>query len=286
MQGFPRIGRQRSLAVHHDGAVMTDAGGSNSLARTVGLLNLFTPEAPLWSTEELIQSHGMSRSSGYRYIKALVDVGLLAPVSNGYYILGPRIVELDLQIRQCDPLYIAGGPVLENLTTSTGLSSLLCALFSGSVLCVREELTPDSPKKLFSRGQTRPLFQGAASKIILPYLRPHQLRSLYAKHAEAIAKAGLGADWPSFRRALSDMRSAGYAVTSGEFHPGIVGISAPVFNRDGQVLGSIGVAGPVGAFSEDDVDACAAAVVRAGKETSERIESVHVGVDRPARAIG
>src|SRR5581483_8223049 len=110
---------------------------SNSLARTLGILNLFTPAAPLWSTEAIIQSHGMSRSSGYRYIKALADVGLIAPVSNGYYILGPRIVELDRQIRQCDPLYIAGGPVMKELVTETKHSAHLCALFSGAVLCVR-----------------------------------------------------------------------------------------------------------------------------------------------------
>ena len=63
--------------------------------RLLGLLDLFSPAAPAWSTEALIQSLGMSRSNGYRYIKALSDVGLMAPVSNGHYILGPRIVELD-----------------------------------------------------------------------------------------------------------------------------------------------------------------------------------------------
>ncbi|WP_275559123.1 IclR family transcriptional regulator C-terminal domain-containing protein [Streptomyces sp. 5-6(2022)] len=195
-------------------------------------------------------------------------------------------MELDLQIRQCDPLYIAGGPVLKELTDTTGFSSLLCALFSGSVLCVREELIPDSPKNLFSRGQTRPLFQGAASKIMLPYLRPHQLRSLHAKHSAAIAESGLGEDWPSFRRALSEMRSNGYSVTTGEFNAGIIGVSAPVFNRDGQILGSIGVAGVERESPRDVLDACIAAVVRAGKETSEGIERVPVGADRPARAIG
>ncbi len=263
-----------------------DAGASNSLARTVGLLNLFTPTAPIWSTEAIIQSHGMSRSSGYRYIKALADVGLIAAVANGYYILGPRIVELDRQIRQCDPLYIAGGPVMKALVTETGHSALLCALFSGSVLCVREELTANSPANLFTRGQTRPLFQGAASKIILPYLRPHQQRSLFKKYAPTIGAAGLGTDWASFRTNLAKMKSDGYVMTFGEFNPGVIGISAPVFNRDGNILGSIGIAGAEDRFNRAEKARCVAAVVQAGEQVSDRIEVISIGSDRPARAVG
>ena len=263
-----------------------DAGASNSLARTVGLLNLFTPTAPIWSTEALIQSHGMSRSSGYRYIKALADVGLIAAVANGYYILGPRIVELDRQIRQCDPLYIAGGPVMKELVLETGHSALLCALFSGSVLCVREELVANSPANLFTRGQTRPLFQGAASKIILPYLRPHQQRSLFKKHAPTIAEAGLGTDWAGFRTNLAKMKSDGYVMTYGEFNPAVIGISAPVFNRDGHILGSIGIAGAEDRFNRAEKERCVAAVIRAGEQVSDRIEVISVGADRPARAVG
>ncbi|MDR6478850.1 DNA-binding IclR family transcriptional regulator [Burkholderia sp. OAS925] len=266
-----------------DGAALA---ASNSLARTLGILNLFTPAAPLWSTEAIIQSHGMSRSSGYRYIKALADVGLIAPVSNGYYILGPRIVELDRQIRQCDPLYIAGGPVMKELVTETKHSAHLCALFSGAVLCVRERLTDDSPANLFTRGQTRPLFQGAASKIILPYLRPHQLRSLHAKHASAIAAAGLGSDWSAFRATLAKIRTAGYTMTVGEFNPGVIGISAPVFNSEGHILGSIGIAGAESHFTRAEKDRCVTAVIQAGEQISERIGAISVGIDRPARAVG
>ena len=260
--------------------------GSNSLVRLLGVLDLFTPSAPAWSTDALIQSLGKSRSNGYRYIKALSDVGLLAPVSDGHYVLGPRIVELDRQIRQCDPLYNAAGPAMKRLVSASHHSALLCALFSGSVLCVREELTPDSPPTLFTRGQTRPLFQGAASKIILPYLRPYQLRSLYTKHAKTIATSGLGSDWASFRDHLAKIRRAGVVITVGEFNPGVVGISAPIFNRSGQILGSIGVAGCESKFKRGELDRISALVKTAAEAVSERLGVVSVGSDRTARAVG
>ena len=251
----------------------------------LGLFDLFTPAAPAWSSDALIRSLGMSRATGYRYIKALADVGLLTPVLNGHYILGPRIIELDLQIRQCDPLYTAAGPAMKELVRASQHSVVVCALFSGSVLCVREELTPDSPVHLFSRGQRRSLFRGAASKIILAHLGSYQLRSLYAKHANAIATSGLGSDWDTFRANLGKIRRAGVVTTVGEFNAGVLGVAAPIFNRSKQILGSIGVAGLASKFDRADIERVATLVKMSAAQVSERIGLISTGTDRPARAV-
>jgi DNA-binding IclR family transcriptional regulator len=168
----------------------------------------------------------------------------------------------------------------------TGHSVLLCAMFSDSVMCVRDELAADSPPNLFSRGQRRPLFTGAASKIILPYLPPHQLRSVYAKHKKTIATAGLGSDWTSFRTQLTQMRKLGYVITVGEFNEGVLGLSAPVFNRSGHILGSLGIAGVNTRFRKVDMDALAAVVVAAANKVSARISLMDSELDFPPRAIG
>jgi DNA-binding IclR family transcriptional regulator len=281
-----RTGKRAKPRGSKSSARRDDRSEGNSLVRMLGLLDLFTLAAPAWSTDALIRALSVSRSTGYRYIKALADIGLLAPVSNGHYILGPRIVELDRQIRQCDPLYNAAGPAMKQLVAKSRQSALLCALYSGKVLCVREELTPDSPPSLFTRGQTRPLFRGAASKIILPYLSAYQLRSLFEKHAKTIATSGLGSDWTSFRSNLAKIRRDGFVMTVGEFNPGVMGISAPIFNRSGQVLGSIGVAGDASKFNRSELERVATLVKSAAQQVNERIGVVSTGSDRPARAIG
>ena len=124
--------------------------GSNSLVRLLGVLDLFTPAAPAWSTDALIRSLGMSRSNGYRYIKALSDVGLIAPVSNGHYVLGPRIVELDRQIRQCDPLYNAAGPAMKRL--GIGEPALRAAL------CAIQRLRPVRARRAYAGQPAYPLY--------------------------------------------------------------------------------------------------------------------------------
>jgi DNA-binding IclR family transcriptional regulator len=258
----------------------------NSLEKMLSLLDVFTLAAPVWSTEELIRYSGCSRSTCYRHIKVLQTGGFLTPVAHGSYILGPRIIELDHQIRMCDPVYTAGGPPMQRLAVRTGHNALLCLLFSDTVMCVREELNQDAPAGLFSRGQKRPLFTGAASKVILAHLPAHQLRNLFAKHRKTIAATGLGADWEGFRKALRKIRQDGYCITTGEFARGITGIAAPLFNRTGKVLGSLGIAMSVSTADPARFPALAKAVMKAAQESTDRICSGKHGVDLPARAVG
>jgi DNA-binding IclR family transcriptional regulator len=257
----------------------------NSLERMLSLLDVFTPAAPVWTSDDLVRYSGCTRSTCYRYIRVLQVAGLLAPVGNGSYILGPRIIELDRYIRMSDPVFRAGGPPMKRLAAKTGHSSLLCMLFSDRVMCVREELSPSAPERLFSRGQTRPLFAGAASKVILAHLPAHQLRRLFAKHRKEIAAGGLGADWDAFRDKLRRIRDDGYCMTTGEFAPGITGIAAPLFNRANNVLGSIGVAMTASKAARAR-PALVEAVVQAAVEATGRIRSGEHAADLPARAVG
>jgi DNA-binding IclR family transcriptional regulator len=263
-----------------------EGDAQSSLARMLGLLDLFTPSAFVRPVADLVTYLGTSRSTSYRYIKALHEAGLIEAVANGRYVLGPRIVEFDRQIRVSDPLYKGGAQVLRPLAELTGHSALLCALYSDSVMCIRDELAPGAPANLFSRGQRRPLFAGAASKIILPYLPPHRLKSIFQQHQRAIALAGLGTDWQSFRDNLATVRREGCIVTYGEFNPDVFGVSAPVFNADGLVVGSIGVAGSQEKLKRRKLPDYCEAVVAAGERLSDFLADAGTDAVRPPRAYG
>ena len=258
----------------------------SSFERMLGLLDLFTPSAPVRPVSDLVTYLGTSRSTSYRYIKALHAAGLIEAVANGRYVLGSRIVEFDRQIRMTDPLYKIGGRLLRPLVDATNHSALLCALYSDSVMCIREELAEGRPPGLLSRGQRRPLFSGAASKIILPFLPPHQLRSIFKQHQRAIALAGLGTDWDGFRDNLNAIKRNGYLITHGEFNPGVFGISAPVFNGTGLVVGSIGIAGSEDRLDRKKLPAYCESVVAVGKQLTGLIAEEDDDLVAPPRAYG
>ena len=258
----------------------------SSLEKMLGMLDVFTTEQPIWSSEDLIQHLGAPASTCYRYLKVLHTSGYLARVANGSYVLGPRIMELDRVSRESDPVYIAGSPVGQRLTMDTGHSSLLCILFSDTVMCVQQTRGRDAPVGLFSRGQRRPLVAGASAKSILAHLPMHQLRILYARHAEAIGRVGLGEDWDAFKSSLKQIRQQGYSMTVGDYNAGIISIAAPLFNREGEVLGSLSLVASNQTAKVEAFRDYAPLVTAAAKEASARIASNEDVVALPARALG
>ena len=244
---------------------------ASSPARMLHILQLFTETEPVWSTAAIIEALETSRSTGYRYIKTLHEAGLLNAVRNGYYTLGPRIIEMDLQIRLTDPLLLASHGVLEGLVEKIGHSALLCTAFRDSVLCVGECRAPKSPENRFSRGQRRPLFQGAVSKVILAYLPHHRLKAIYSRQSREIESARLGSTWSEFRTALGAIKKDGYLLTMGEFNPGVYGVSAPILTDQKTALGSVGVAWDEKVRRDIDSERAVRAVKEAATTISERM---------------
>ncbi|WP_354288788.1 IclR family transcriptional regulator C-terminal domain-containing protein [Sphingomonas sp. UYEF23] len=68
-------------------------------------------------------------------------------------------------------------------------------------------------------------------------LRP--LRRFYDADPSAIAAAGLGENWGDFRKTMRQLARPGVLVSQGEIDAGVLGIAAPIFRPDGQVIDSI-----------------------------------------------
>lgn len=258
----------------------------SSQDKMLALLDAFSVESPVWSADDLAAKFDLAPSTCYRYLKSLHQAGLLARVGSGSYVVGPRVLEMDRIARESDPVFSVGSPVVRALSRRTGYSALLSVLYSGAVMCVQQEGTEDVPAGLFGRGQQRPLVAGATANIILAYLPAHQLRSVFQRQGERIAQAGLGQDWESLRASLKAIREQGFSFSMGEYRAGIAGLAAPLFNRDGEVLGSLALATSTQSPRLDAFKALAPQVMAAAAEVSEGIaRSAHV-VDLPARALG
>lgn len=270
-RGLKELTKSHMVGYSLNVATAESSDSASSLAKTFQILDLFSEEDPVWSTTAIIEALEASRSTGYRYIKALHDAGLLTSVRTGFYSLGPRIIEMDLKIRLTDPLLLASHGVLEGLVDKIGHSATLCTAFRDSVLCIGESRAPQSPANRFSRGQRRPLFQGAVSKVILAYFPHHRLKALYPRQSVQIENAGLGNSWSAFRAALGQIKKDGYLVTMGEFNPGVYGVAAPILNQQKTALGSVGVAWDEHERRDVEIDQAVLAVKDAAATISERL---------------
>lgn len=194
----------------------------------------------------------------------------------GRYTIGPAVIELDRLMRRFDPLIQEARAPLRELVQTVGgdATGLLCRIFRLKVMCVDQYAgTAGDFAISYERGRPMPLARGAASKVILANLTGRQLRRFYDADAEEIAAAGLGRDWDSFKGHVRRLRKRGIVITVGELDAGMMGLSAPVFDADGLVLGSIGLVVKAAAFAGDDDRMATAteAVERAGRSLTQAI---------------
>ena len=211
----------------------------SSPSRVFAVLDLFTPERPVWTTEDINQELGYTRPTGYRYVKELVDAGFLQKVGAGRYALGGRIVVLDYIQRQTDPVFLAAAPVMHQLNDETGLDVVLSMMFNGQVVDTHRVAATTNLRLAYSRGRVRPLFQGAAAKVLVAQLPRAQLAKLYEAHAAEAAAQGVGTSWTAFRDNFARIRRRGFHFSLGELESDVGGAAVPVASPEGDLTAAL-----------------------------------------------
>lgn len=217
----------------------TEKIASSSFAKGLSILDYFEEGRISAHLDDIVEALGTSRATTYRYLGTLCDAGLLASMAGGVYVLGPRIVELDRLMRISDPLLTASSKLMHEVAAQTKLNMMLASFYRDSIMCVDIAWPDASIARHFERGRPMSLFRGAMAKIILAHLSPYQLRNVALNHSDEIRSAGLGGNWAEFRSHMAELARQGYAITRGEMAMGTGGVSAPIFDPEGKVLGSI-----------------------------------------------
>ena len=137
----------------------------------------------------------------------LTDAGLPQRAADAHYTLGPRIIVLDHYIRLGDPVLQHGVPLMRELVEQTGLDCVISSLYGHQVLDTHREFGTAQATLSYGRGRPRPLFFGAAPKVILSCFTPAQLHRVFDERQDEIAQAGLPTDWPD--RLYLDLHTAG-----------------------------------------------------------------------------
>ncbi|MDO9439733.1 MAG: IclR family transcriptional regulator C-terminal domain-containing protein [Beijerinckiaceae bacterium] len=215
------------------------SGPQSSLDRLLRVIDVFTPEKPEWTADQIGQVMGVSRATQYRYIKSLTNAGLLGAAGDGFYRLGPRFVVIDRQIRLSDPLLRYGPPAMARACAELRSAQLLCTYFGDEVLCIHQEVFDTSIHSSMDRGRPFPLFRGSPSRAILAWLPENRLRNLMLSHSHEIRESGLGATWAEFRQRIRDIRAQGYYVGRGEIDQDLMGVAVPVLRPTGELMGSL-----------------------------------------------
>jgi DNA-binding IclR family transcriptional regulator len=221
-----------------------------SLEKMLEILDLFEEQDSRWTPEQMMQRLACPRSTLYRYLRVLANAGLVTSLPDIGYTLGPRIAELDFEMRSSDPLIVNGRPLLQALVKEIPGVGLLCRYYKERVLCVHQEAGGDEIRSGYERGRAMPIARGAASRAILAHLKLAQLRALHERSPREFSSMGMGRTFEQVQSYLLRIRKQGYCVSRGEVTPGVMGIAAPVFDSEGTVIGSLSITVPEAGMNE------------------------------------
>jgi DNA-binding IclR family transcriptional regulator len=193
------------------------------------------------SFTQIAEATGLTRPTAHRLVKALQAHGLLAPLETAGYRLGPRLLDLASAARRDLPLREVAHPVLQRLARTTGESAQLFVREQDRRICVDSVQSENELRTIVQVGATLPLSAGSAGKVLLAF-GPEPLQTKAIQDGTKLtARTPVG---PALARQLAAIRRLGYATSAGEREPGVGSVSAPVRDRQGQVVAVVSVSGP------------------------------------------
>lgn len=159
-------------------------------------------------------------------------------------------------------------PILEGLSRDTGESAHF-AVRMGDTVVVIARTSGSGAFQLTDRvGVIRPAHCTALGKVILASLRDDQLDRFLERSELTPSTEKSITKIPVLRREIEEVRRSGVAFDDGEFNIEVRCVAVPVRNFTGQIIGALGISGPVWRLSLQLLGSCAKVVQAAAEHLS------------------
>jgi DNA-binding IclR family transcriptional regulator len=215
---------------------------------------------------------GIDRSSAFRLANTLKRRGFLSNPSVGKdYILGPSVWRISRQYDWSKMLATIAHDHLNSLANSTNETAHLALREGRKALFIDHVATNQVIAISGQTGELVPLYCTSHGKALLADFDEAGLRALFS-----------GEKLESFTRqtivSISDLaehcrkiRARGYATDDGEYIEGVRCLAAPIRNRQGTVIASIGISAPKSRFPAQRDAEYAARVAESAREIGKLI---------------
>jgi IclR family KDG regulon transcriptional repressor len=261
-----RLGKDGSATVpaipHENNGLKPASNGTGkepetlqSAGRILDVLLCFTQEKPERSFSELVDELGVNNSVVRRCIATLLVKGFLKqnPIDKKYR-LGLVLFELGSLVLPKEELTRVAMPLMQHLSIETRSSAFLTMEDNDQAVCIARVDSPKPLKVTFEVGRRSPLHAGASARVILAYLPEERIKKIIDGHLPRYTDRTL-CDPEAILAELHETRKRGYAISTGELDQAVTAIGVPIMGRNGEILASLSISGPVTDFSPERIPA-------------------------------
>ena len=221
-------------------------GGVQSLGRAFGILEEIARNRDGIGLAELSKRVGLHNSTAFHLVKTMVSLGYVRQLkSSKRYRIGRPLFALAASALDEIEMTSLATPILEELSRETGETAHFSVRMGDAVVVMARTSGPGAFQFTDRVGVVRPAHCTALGKIMLASLTDEQFDNFLAR-AELKAQTPHSITSPGvLRREIADVRRTGMAIDDGEFDPEVRCVALPVRDFSGQVMGALGISGPV-----------------------------------------
>ena len=244
-------------------------GGIQSLGRAFAILEEVARHREGISLADLGRVVGLHNSTTFHLAKTMVALGYLRQEkdSKRYRVGRPLFALAAGALDEIEMVNLAT-PLLEELSRDTGESGHFAVRMGDAVVVIARTSGPGAFQLTDRVGVVRPAHCTALGKIILASLRPDQLKRFIERVELKPSTEKSIASVPALLREIAEIKRTGIAFDDGEFNPEVRCIAVPVMNFTGQVIGALGISGPIWRLSNQALQGHAKVVRAAANRLS------------------
>jgi DNA-binding IclR family transcriptional regulator len=216
-----------------------------AVQRAIQILRELSSGGPRLGVTELAERLGVAKPTVHALLRTLEAEGLVCQDrESSKYQLGPGLVSLGNAYLDTQELRTRSLTWADQLATRAGEAVWVGVLTGDHVLVVHHAFRPEGAVQILEVGASIPWNTCALGKAIVSVLPAAERKRLLAGEPAVLTGASIS-DPAELSAQLEEVRARGYAVEDQESAIGDAGIASPVFDRSGDVVGAIGVVGPV-----------------------------------------
>jgi IclR family transcriptional regulator, KDG regulon repressor len=245
------------------------AGGVQSLARAFSILEEVARSRDGINLAELSRKVGLHNSTTFHLVKTMVTLGYIRQIKDDKrYRIGRPLFALAANALDEIEMVSLATPVLEDLSRETGESGHFAVPMGDSVVVIARTAGTGAFQLTERVGVVRPAHCTALGKVILAALKPELLDGFFKRVELAPVTPNSITDAATLRKNIEDVRQSGIAFDDGEFNPEVRCIAVPVKDFTGQIMGAVGISGPIWRLNIQALQSRAQAVQAAARRLS------------------
>ena len=220
--------------------------GIQSLGRAFAILEEVARHRDGIGLADLSKRVALHNSTTFHLVKTMVSLGYIRQEkdSKRYRVGRPLFALAASSLDEIEMVNVAT-PILEDLSRETGESSHFAVRMGDAVVVIARTSGPGAFQLTDRVGVVRPAHCTALGKVILAALRPDQLKRFLDRVELTPSTEKSITEVAVLLREIEDVRRDGIAFDDGEFNTEVRCAAVSVRDFTGQIIGALGISGPV-----------------------------------------